>query len=174
MCRHWVASRVDGLLISHSKKPLFEHIKLHLKKGLPIVHFDRVSYEVETAKVIQQDFEGSFILTEHLILQGCKRIAVCAGPSQLLISTSRLDGYKAALAKYNIPFQSAYIYHTNFKDGESLLALEGWLKLPEKPDGILAVHYANAIEMIVELKKRNINIPTEIAIAGFGDELIAS
>lgn len=170
-----VASRVDGLLISHSKETTsFDHIKLQLRRGLPIVHFDRVCNEVETAKVVQQDFEGSFVLTEHLILQGCKRIAVCAGPRELLISISRLNGYKAALAKYDIPLREELIYHTNFIKGESLLALDGWLNLPQKPDGILAVHYANAIDMIVELKKRKIKIPSEIAIVGFGDELIAS
>lgn len=170
-----VASRVDGLLISHSKETTsFEHIKLQLKKGMPIVHFDRVSNEVDTAKVVQEDFEGSFALTKHLILQGCTRIAVCAGPSELLISISRINGYKAALAQYGIPLREELIYHTNFLKGESLLALEGWLSLPQKPDGILAVHYANAIEMIVELKRREIKIPAEIAIAGFGDELIAS
>ena len=170
-----VASRVDGLLISHSKETTsFDHIKLQLKRGLPIVHFDRVCNEVETAKVVQEDFEGSFVLTEHLILQGCKRIAVCAGPRELLISISRLNGYKAALAKYDIPLSEELIYHTNFIQGESLLALDGWLNLPQKPDGILAVHYANAIDMIVELKKRKIKIPSEIAIVGFGDELIAS
>ncbi len=170
-----VASRVDGLLISHSKETTsFDHIKLQLRCGLPIVHFDRVCNEVETAKVVQEDFEGSFVLTEHLILQGCKRIAVCAGPRELLISISRLNGYKAALAKYDIPLREELIYHTNFIKGESLLALDGWLNLPQKPDGILAVHYANAIDMIVELKKRKIKIPSEIAIVGFGDELIAS
>ncbi|NBB22512.1 substrate-binding domain-containing protein [Runella sp. CRIBMP] len=170
-----VASRVDGLLISHSKETTsFDHIKLQLRRGLPIVHFDRVCNEVETAKVVQEDFEGSFVLTEHLILQGCKRIAVCAGPRELLISISRLNGYKAALAKYDIPLREELIYHTNFIKGESLLALDGWLNLPQKPDGILAVHYANAIDMIVELKKRKIKIPSEIAIVGFGDELIAS
>lgn len=170
-----VASRVDGLLISHSKETTsFEHIKLQQKKGLPIVHFDRVCNEVETAKVVQEDFEGSFVLTEHLILQGCRRIAVCAGPHELLISISRLNGYKAALAKYDIPLREELIYHTNFIQGESLLALEGWLSLPQRPDGILAVHYANAIDMIVELKKRKIQIPSEMAVVGFGDELIAS
>jgi DNA-binding LacI/PurR family transcriptional regulator len=170
-----VASRVDGLLISHSKETTsFEHIKLQLKKGLPIVHFDRVCNEVETAKVVQEDFEGSFVLTEHLILQGCRHIAVCAGPHELLISISRLNGYKAALAKYGIPLREELIYHTNFIQGESLLALEGWLSLPQRPDGILAVHYANAIDMIVELKKRKIKIPSEMAVVGFGDELIAS
>ena len=99
-----MASRVDGLLISHTKETnSFEHIKLHLRKGIPIVHFDRVCDELETAKVIQDDFEGSFVLVEHLIKQGCRRIAACAGPEDLLISQKRLNGYKAALKKYGSP-----------------------------------------------------------------------
>lgn len=169
-----VASRVDGLLISHSKETTsFEHIKLQLKKGLPIVHFDRVCNEVETAKVVQEDFEGSFLLVEHLILQGCRRIAVCAGPRELLISNARLEGYKAALAKYAIPLNEELIFHSDFKKGETLLALDNWLQLSQPPDGIFAVHYGNAIEMLTELKKRNIKVPSEISMVGFGDELIA-
>ena len=169
-----VASRVDGLLISHSKETTsFEHIKLQLKKGLPIVHFDRVCNEVDTAKVVQEDFEGSFLLTEHLISQGYRRIAVCAGPRELLISNARLNGYKAALAQYNIPLAEELIYYSDFKKGKSLSALEGWLNLPQPPDGIFPVHYGNAIEILTELKRRNIKVPSEMGIVGFGDELIA-
>ena len=170
-----VASRVDGLLISHSKETnTFEHIKLQLKKGLPIVHFDRVCDEVDTAKVILEDFEGSFALVEHLIQQGCKKIAAFAGPQDLLISQKRMKGYFAALQKYNIPIDEKLIFYSNFKAQDSNLALENWLSLPQKPDGIFSVHYTNSIEMIVELKKRNINIPNEIALSAFGDELLAS
>lgn len=170
-----VASRVDGLLISHSKETnTFEHIKLQLKKGLPIVHFDRVSDEVDTAKVIQEDFEGSFALVEHLILQGCRRIAAFAGPQDLLISQKRMKGYLTALQKYNIPIDEEIIFHSNFKAQDSMNALNDWLSLDKKPDGIFAIHYANAIEMIVELKKREIKIPSEITLAAFGDDLLAS
>lgn len=169
-----VASRVDGLLISHSKETTsFEHIRLQLKKGLSIVHFDRVCNEVETAKVVQEDFEGSFALVEHLIQQGCRRVAVCAGPPQLLISQTRLEGYKAALRYYGLPLDETLIYHTEFKQSESLAALNHWLSLPNPPDGIFAVHYGNAIEHLVELKRRKIQTPAEIAVVGFGDELIA-
>ncbi|MFC0186636.1 transcriptional regulator, LacI family [Pseudarcicella hirudinis] len=170
-----VASRVDGLLISHSRETSsFEHIKLQLNKGLPIVHFDRVCEEVQTAKIVQEDFRGSFILIEHLIKQGCKRIAVYAGPEELLISRKRLEGYKAALTQYGIDIAEELIIHGNFKHDDSLLALNKWLQLPEPPDGIFAVHYGNAIEIMVALKEKNVKIPEEIAIVGFGDELIAS
>ncbi|GAB3507697.1 LacI family DNA-binding transcriptional regulator [Emticicia fontis] len=170
-----VTSRVDGLLISHSKETnSFEHVKLQLKKGLPIVHFDRVCNEVDTAKVIQEDFLGGYTLTEHLILQGYKRIAVFAGPTDLLISKVRLDGYKAAHEKYGIAIDENLIYHGNFSRAETLKALDYWLNLPKKPDGIFTIHYANGIEMIMALKERGIGIPEEIGIVAFGDELIAS
>ncbi len=170
-----VASRVDGLLISHSKETnTFEHVKLQLKKGLPIVHFDRVCEELETAKVIQEDFAGSFALVEHLIKQGCRRIAAFAGPEDLLISKKRVDGYKAALERHGIPLDVDIIFHSNFEKEDSLKALEIWLNLPNKLDGIFTVHYANAIEMIVALKQKGIKIPNEIALAAFGDDLLAS
>lgn len=170
-----MASRVDGLLISHSKETnSFEHIKLHLRKGVPIVHFDRVCDELETAKVIQEDFDGSFALVEHLIQRGCRRIAACAGPADLLISQKRLNGYKAALQKYGLPIEQELIFHSNFKKEDSLNALLAWLDLPQKPDGIFSVHYGNAIEMMVTLKQKGIKIPNEIALAAFGDDLLAS
>ncbi|MBA4849992.1 LacI family DNA-binding transcriptional regulator [Emticicia sp. BO119] len=170
-----VTSRVDGLLISHSKETTsFEHVKLQLKKGLPIVHFDRVCNEVETAKVIQEDFFGGFALTEHMLLQGYKRIAVFAGPTDLLISKARIDGYKAAHEKYGIAIDEALVYHGSFSRDESVKALNYWLGLPQKPDGIFTIHYANGIEMIMALKEKNISIPEEIGIVAFGDELIAS
>ncbi|MFD2521420.1 LacI family DNA-binding transcriptional regulator [Emticicia soli] len=170
-----VTSRVDGLLISHSKETnSFEHVKLQLKKGVPIVHFDRVCVEVDTAKVIQEDFLGAFTLTEHMILQGYKRIAVLAGPSDLLISNTRIDGYRAALEKHGMKIDENLIYYSNFSKDDSIRALDFWLNLPEKPDGIFTIHYANGIELIMELKKRNIRIPEEIGIVAFGDELIAS
>lgn len=170
-----VTSRVDGLLISHSKETTsFEHVKLQLKKGLPIVHFDRVCNEVDTAKVVQQDFLGGFTLTEHLILQGYHRIAVLAGPTNLLISKARIDGYRSAHEKYGIAIDEDLIYHGSFGKDESVKAIEYWLKLPHRPDGIFAIHYANGIEMIMGLKERSIGVPDEIGIVAFGDELIAA
>ncbi len=170
-----MASRVDGLLISHSKETnSFEHIKLHLRKGIPIVHFDRVCDELDTAKVILEDFDGSFALVEHLIKKGCRRIAAFAGPEDLLISQKRLNGYKAALQKYGLPIEQDLIFHSNFKKEDSLNALLAWLNLPQKPDGIFSVHYGNAIEMMVTLKQKAIKIPDEIALVAFGDDLLAS
>jgi LacI family transcriptional regulator len=169
-----MASRVDGLLISHTKETsTFEHLKIHLNKGVPIVHFDRISNEINSSKITHQNKEGSFQLVEHLIEKGCKRIAVLAGPKELLISNDRLDGYLAALKKYNITVDENLIYNSNFQKDETTKILDFWLSLENPPDAIFTVFYLNAIEMMVEAKKRNIKIPEDIAFVGFGDDLIA-
>lgn len=71
---------IDGLLICHSKETTsFDHIKLHLKRSIPIIHFDRVCEEINTSKIFVDDIDGSFCITDHLIKKGYKKIAVLAG-----------------------------------------------------------------------------------------------
>jgi DNA-binding LacI/PurR family transcriptional regulator len=111
-------------VIPKKQRPL-NTSNLQLKKGLPIVHFDRVCNEVETAKVVQEDYEGSFLLVEHLIQQGCRRIAVCAGPRELLISNARSGRLQGRVGmKYGIPLNEELVYHSDFKKRETLLALD--------------------------------------------------
>ena len=66
--RALVASRVDGLLICHSRETTdFDHVRRVAARGLPVVHFDRVSDEVDSARVMIDDWNGAFAVTEHLL-----------------------------------------------------------------------------------------------------------
>jgi LacI family transcriptional regulator len=76
---------------------------------MPIVFFDRVSDEIETHKVTANNFLGAFHATEHLIYGGYKRIAHVTSSPYLSITKERLDGYKAALEKHNLPFSENLI-----------------------------------------------------------------
>ncbi|PLK44038.1 LacI family DNA-binding transcriptional regulator [Emticicia sp. TH156] len=168
-----IACRVDGLLISHSKETTtFEHIRRVLAKNIPIVHFDRVCHEVATTKVVHQDFKGSFDLVEHLILQGCRKIAVMLGPEKFYISQIRLAGYKAALQKHGIAVVDEYIYYSEMNKHDGTKAFEYFTNLPQPPDGIFAMLSRNAIEMMVAAKKKHIRIPDDMAFVSFGDETL--
>ena len=74
----YLASRsVDGLLISLSTETNdLSHLKALHAKGFPIVFFDRITEEINTHKVIVDNFKGAYDATEHLIRNGHKRIAV--------------------------------------------------------------------------------------------------
>ncbi|RTQ48998.1 LacI family DNA-binding transcriptional regulator [Hymenobacter gummosus] len=170
-----MASRVDGLLICHSRDTQnFDHVKQHAHKGTPIVHFDRVCNEVNSAQVVIDDWGGAYAITEHLIQEGCRRIAILAGPEPLLISRQRISGYQNALKRYRLPVRPEYEVHSNFQPESAVAALDGWLALPEPPDAIFAINYTNAFDLLVALKERQVRVPEEIAVVGFGDEFMAA
>ena len=170
-----IASRVDGLLICHSRETEnFNHVKEDACRGIPVVHFDRVCDEVNSAKVILDDWDGAFAVTEHLIQEGCQRIAILAGPESLLISKNRKAGYLSALRKHGLPVKDEYQAHINFRTESAVAALDAWLALPEPPDAIFAINYTNAIDLIQSLKQRGLHVPEDIAVVGFGDEFMAS
>ena len=170
-----VASQVDGLLICHSRETEnFDHVKPAACRGIPVVHFDRVSNEVDSAKVILDDWNGAFNVTEHLIQQGARRIAILAGPESLLISRNRLAGYQHALKRYHLPLRPEYEVHIEFRTEEAEAALDAWLALPEPPDAIFAINYTNAFDLLVALKKRGLRVPRDMAVVGYGDEFMAA
>lgn len=168
-----VANRVDGLLVCHSRETeTFDHIKLPYRKGIPIVHFDRVCEEINTSKVIQDDVVGATAVVEHLLEQGCRRIAILAGPPSLLISNRRIEGYQVAMATHAIPVRQEWIVHGDFQSETALSALNYWLTLEEPPDAIFSVYDGGAIDVLVALQQKGILVPGEIAVAGFGNESV--
>ncbi len=168
-----VANRVDGLLVCHSRETeTFDHIKLPYRKGIPIIHFDRVCEEIATSKVIQDDVVGAQAVVEHLLEQGCRRIAILAGPSGLLISKRRIEGYQAAMAAHGIPVRPEWVAYGDFRSETALAALDHWLALQELPDAIFSIYDGGAVDLLVALQQKGIPVPGEIAIAGFGNESV--
>src|SRR5690606_13196923 len=156
--------RVDGLLVSHSKETnSYDHIRHLMNKNIPVVHYDRVSYELNTPKVIMQDIEGSIQLTEHLISQGWKRIGALFGPKNMLISQKRFEGYKIALQRNGLEYDEKLVVFSNKIKNVGRETLDYFMNLDYPPDGIFAMMYRNAVEMMSEAKKVGIRIPDDIA-----------
>ena len=161
--------RVDGLLVSISKTTReFNHLKTALDNGIPVVFFDRICDEVETDRVLTDDFEGARIAVTHLIERGSKNILHLAAPKHLLIGKNRLDGYKQALSSHNIPFREDLVVKCDTR--EELFALrQHIISLAPKIDGIFAVNDSTAIAAMQVLQESGFRIPQDIAVIGFGD-----
>src|SRR5206468_1342171 len=137
---HMAARGVDGLLVSLSSESIdTSYLKELHEKGLPIVFFDRITNEIETHKVIANNYLGAFHATEHLIYQGFKKIAHITSSPYLSISIERLDGYKAALEKHEIPFNESlvrYCNHGGMIAQEVEDAMTSLFKMKNRPDAI--------------------------------------
>jgi LacI family transcriptional regulator len=173
----YLASRsVDGLLVSLSTETTdLSHLnKLH-DRGLPIVFFDRITEEMQTHKVIANNFNGAYQATEHLIQSGFKRIAHVTISSHLSITKERLAGYKAALADHHIPFDESLVKYCKYGGlifSETEQAIDSLIRLKKGPDAIVAASDKLSTGCLMALAKRNIRIPEDMAIVGFTNSLL--
>lgn len=166
-----VSRKVDGLLVSLSSLTTdLVHFEELIDKGMPIVFFDRVPNDIETHKVVVDNFMGSYEATEHLIQSGRRRIAHLTSPIYLSIATERLAGYKKALEDNGIPFDESYVkycHHGGKLTTENEAAMQELLNMPEPPDAILAASDRLTSGCLSVLHKNRIRIPEEIALVGF-------
>lgn len=162
---------IDGLLICHSMETIsFEHIRLQMNKGIPIVHFYRVCMDTDTSKVIAEDVKGSEEIMNHLIDQGCRRIAMIVGSKHLLITKKRLQGYQNILTKNHLNYNEELIAFTDFKRQSINKVVDNWLGLEERPDAIFSISDRCAVYTMMHLKEKGIKIPDDICVAGFGND----
>jgi LacI family transcriptional regulator len=175
--QHLASRSVDGLLVSLSSETKdLSHIQYLHDKGLPIVFFDRVAESIETHKVIANNYKGAFEATEHLVKNGFRNIAHLTNSLNLSITRERLEGYKDALAQYNVPFREEYIRyceHGGMIAHEIETAVNELLALPDKPEAIFIGSDRLSIGCLVTLKQLGIKVPTDIAIAGFTNSDVA-
>ena len=170
---HLASRSVDGLLVSLSAETdNIEHFKKLHDKGFPIVFFDRITDEIETHKVVADNYKGAYNATQHLINAGYKKIAHLSSASHLSISKERLNGYKAALTDNNIPVNEAYIKNCNhggmiFKELED--AVKTLLHLKDKPDAIFSAGDRLTVSCLQVLKTLEIKVPEVVALMGFSN-----
>lgn len=161
---------VDGLIISVTKETknldLYERL---LNENMPIVFVNRIIPELDSNKVIIDDQKWAFKAVEHLIKCGYKRIAHLGGNEHLSVTQRRAQGYKDALAKYNIPIQENLIMYVGVQEDRAKVGVDYLLSLKDKPDAIFCVTDPIAVGTLAELRKRGINVPEDIAVVGFSE-----
>jgi len=166
-------ARVDGILISVSgETEKGDHLQDLLQKNIPVVFFDRICEDLNTSQVFTDNYEIAFSGTEHLIAQGCSRIAIVAGPQNLNNSRNRLKGYADALKKHNLAVREEYVVMAHFRGSNVEAYTRSLLELPDRPDAIFAINDYSAVEMVHFIKKRGLHIPDDIAVLGFNNDHI--
>jgi LacI family transcriptional regulator len=168
-------NRVDGLLVSLAyDTDDVEHFESFVKRGIPLVYFDRVPALGGCPSVEINNVKAAYEITEHLIRQGCKRIAHITAYRLSSVAADRFEGYKQALADYDIAFDESLVVYTHLTLQAGTEAAHLILGMPNRPDGVFVINDACAVSCMQELKRNGINIPNDIAFAGFNNDTEAS
>ncbi len=175
MVEDLAVTSLDGLLVSISSNSVMsDHFQSLIDEGVPVVFFDRVPKEIDSTKVLQDDFQGAFQATEHLIERGYKKIAHIAGNEHLIFTQNRLQGYIEALKKYSMPVREDWIIYSGFSQQCGEDDMEKLLAFTDRPDAVFAVNDRKAVGAIVAAKRNHLHVGKDIGIIGFTNDPMAS
>lgn len=163
--------KVDGLLACVAAETTdMLHFEKIINKGVTTVFFDRKINLLGAANVTIDDFKAAYDATEHLLNQGCRRIFHFAGPQTRSNWVERRRGYLAALEKWGVTPDENWIYIAPTLEQEGELFAQKIVEMVDKPDAIFFTGDYPAKACIRVFNEKQIRIPQDIAIVGFGND----
>lgn len=167
--------QVDGIIASMANETVdlsyFEKIK---SNGIPLILFDRGENDLNVDYVGINDYDSSHMIIAHLVAQGCKRIAHIGGYRRTRIFNNRIRGYIDAIKKHDLPHDEELLIESSLTLEDGRQQIEKLLALKNRPDAVYVASDYAALGALQVLKEKNIKVPEEIKLVGFGNEPFTS
>ena len=169
-----LAQQVDGILISCSEETRDVSVyKKIINSGKPLVFFDRCIEGLGASTVSVDDREGARKMTQHMIDHGYQKIACLRGPD-ISIGKERLNGFLEAMKANELKVHENWIVESGFKETGGYKAMKQILESDSDiPRAVVAVNDPAAIGAMEAIEEAGLNIPKDIAICGFSDDIRA-
>lgn len=167
--------QVDGIIASMANETVdlsyYEKIK---SNGIPLILFDRGENDLNVDYVGINDYDSSHMIIAHLVAQGCKRIAHIGGYRRTRIFNNRIRGYIDAIKKHDLPHDDELLIESSLTLEDGRNQIEKLLALKNRPDAVYVASDYAALGALQVLKEKNIKVPEEIKLVGFGNEPFTS
>ena len=163
--------RVDGMLI------LSEYVDAaflaeNLPEKLPAVLLDSPVKSTRYPVLNIDNRAGAIAMVRHLAEAGHQHIAFISGPKTNFDAQQREKGYRAAMAKH-APGAALTVVDGDFTEESGYRAGRELLSRKPRPQAVFAANDMMAIGCLYAFKEAGVEVPGDIALAGFDDILIA-
>lgn len=164
--------RVDGLiLMSPDADP--QTLRSSFPETLPIVLLN-CPFEGSAFDTLDIDNHGGAVaMVRHLAGLGHLTIAHLAGPAGNYDARERRRGYLDALRSLGLEAGERFALEGDFSEESGYLAGRQLLASSERPTAVFAANDAMAIGFLFALREGGLDVPRDIALAGFDDVPIA-
>ncbi|MCP4165807.1 MAG: LacI family transcriptional regulator [Chloroflexi bacterium] len=165
--------QVDGILFVAAGVS-GEHILALQRRFLPVVVIDRDLPDVAVDSVFTDNRRGGYLVTQHLLALGHRRIACVTGPSDVTPSADRVAGYRRALQDAGIDVDERLVIRGDFDYESGYGAVEQFLKSKPGPSALFACNDLMAMGAISAATKMGLHVPADLSIVGYDDVRLAS
>lgn len=166
-----VNMRVEGIIACLSQETTdYTHFAELKDINMPLIMFDRVCLTDQFSSVVADGEHSAQMATQHLLDNGCKRVAFIGGANHLDIVKRRKHGYLEALRNNKIAIEKELVVCRKIDYEEGKIAAQTLLALPNPPDAILAMNDTLAFAAIEVIKSHGLRVPNDVALIGYTDE----
>lgn len=158
----------EGIILMTSKvnDPSISELE---KMNFPFVVVGRPVNDGKVNWVDNDNVSIAYELTEHLIKQGCSKIAFIGLAPDFIVTLDRFEGYKKALKANNLEFDKNLVVEGEFLTNTSSDWMKKFTEKGIKPDGIIACDDLVAFSAIKLLADYSLKVPDDVLIAGFNN-----
>ncbi|KOY80281.1 LacI family DNA-binding transcriptional regulator [Lysinibacillus macroides] len=157
--------QVDGLIVFPTGENQNLYIRLNQQK-MPIVFIDRFIEDVAIPAVLLDNFSAMDMAVEQFQKQP---LAIVTTSLALPITprVERLEGFRQALRKRDLPIDERYIKNGDPSEIEEIF--NELFALEQPPRGIIAANDRIAQELMVYIKKHNLHVPDDLQVIAVDD-----
>lgn len=137
-------------------------------RSIPFVVLDTQGKPpADVPTVGSNNWNGGFVAAQHLIELGHTRIAVVMGPSDMLCSRARVDGFRSAHDEAGIAWDPACVHWGAFEATSGYNHALALLSQPEPPTAIFAGSDEIALGVAHAARERDLRIPEDLSLVGY-------
>ncbi len=165
--------RVDGMIIA----PVgikFSHIFNAHKSGLPVVIIDRIPVKKIIPAFTSDSYNGAIKAINYMVSIGHTRIGCICGMQGIYPIMERLKGYKAALLKCGIKYDSSLVSGSSFSIQTGYNETLRMMQLKNKPTAILALNNIIGLGVLKAASKLRIKIPDDLSLISFDEQIYSA
>lgn len=161
----------DGLILLGSLLPTAVKANLDGDRPplLPLVLACERFDGLQCPHVAIDNVAAARLAVEHLVEQGCRRIATIMGPASNTLGHDRLRGYQLALEQAGLRFDPELVVEGDFSIDAGYAAAARLLAEPLRLDGLFCANDEMAIGAQQAIRQAGLRMPEDIAVIGFDD-----
>jgi LacI family transcriptional regulator len=163
--------RVDGMLILSGHVDA-AFLRANLPASVPAVLLNSAVKSKSYAVLNIDNYGGAYAMVRHLLEAGHSNVTFIAGPAGNFDAQQRELGYRAAMAKY-APHAPLDVVAGDFNEESGYRAGQQLLARKPRPNAVFAANDMMAVGCLYAFKEAGVDVPREIALAGFDDIPIA-
>ncbi|MFC8720506.1 LacI family DNA-binding transcriptional regulator [Kitasatospora sp. NPDC057198] len=164
-----LARRPAGVVLVLSELDAAQRDQL-ASRDIPFVVLDPAGDPAEGVPAVgAANWQGGLAATRHLLDLGHRRIGMISGPSGMMCSRARVDGYRTALGTARLPVDPELIIEGNFYHEIGQAAAHTLLTRPDRPTAIFAGNDLQALGVYEAARELGLRVPEDLSVVGFDD-----